>query len=225
MFSVIFEVRPGEGKKGEYLEYAKELKPILESIDGFIDNERFESRSRPGWVLSHSTWRDEKAVIRWRTQAKHHLIQEKGRLAVFSDYHLRVGEITDDTHPPDGVPVREQRFDTTEVGTTKLCTVVELVPEQGRDLPEGDHELLAAIRLDRAAPDLNNAEVYASIYNPGKLLVLGLWAKPESAEGFRPGEVPGAETVRRRAVRVIRDYGMFDRREAPQYYPEVARES
>jgi hypothetical protein len=28
--------------------------------------------------------------------------------------------------------------------------------------------------------------------------------------------------ARLRRIRVIRDYGMFDRREAPQYYPEVA---
>jgi hypothetical protein len=33
------------------------------------------------------------------------------------------------------------------------------------------------------------------------------------------------EGVRRRDVLVIRDYGMFDRREAPQYYPEVVRAS
>jgi hypothetical protein len=26
-------------------------------------------------------------------------------------------------------------------------------------------------------------------------------------------------------VRVVRDYGMFDRREAPQYYPDVERPS
>jgi hypothetical protein len=29
---------------------------------------------------------------------------------------------------------------------------------------------------------------------------------------------------RLRHVRVVRDYGMFDRREAPQYYPPVKRE-
>jgi hypothetical protein len=28
--------------------------------------------------------------------------------------------------------------------------------------------------------------------------------------------------IRHRQVRVIRDYGMFDRREAPQFYPDVA---
>ena len=55
MFSVIFEVLPKEGKKDEYLRLAKHLKPLLERINGFIDNERFESKLKPGWVLSHST--------------------------------------------------------------------------------------------------------------------------------------------------------------------------
>ncbi len=31
------------------------------------------------------------------------------------------------------------------------------------------------------------------------------------------------EGGRLRHIRVVRDYGMFDRREAPQYYPEVTR--
>jgi len=42
MFAVIFEVLPNDGKKEAYLELARHLKPILESIDGFVDNERFE---------------------------------------------------------------------------------------------------------------------------------------------------------------------------------------
>ena len=79
MFSVIFEVHPNEGKKDAYLDLAKHLKPILETIDGFVDNERFESQLRPGWVLSHSTWRDEKSVVRWRTEGEHHIVQGKGR--------------------------------------------------------------------------------------------------------------------------------------------------
>ena len=67
MFSVIFEVLPNEGRKDEYLELAENLKPILETIDGFVDVERYESKLRPGWILSQSTWRDEKSMVRWRT--------------------------------------------------------------------------------------------------------------------------------------------------------------
>lgn len=64
MFSVIFEVYPKEQRFEEYLALAKHLKPILEKIDGLVDNERFESKRRPGWILSHSTWRDEKSAVR-----------------------------------------------------------------------------------------------------------------------------------------------------------------
>ena len=219
MFSVLFEVRPAEGKRDEYLGLAKELKPVIETIDGFIDNERFESRVRSGWVLSLSTWRDEKAVIRWRTQAQHHLIQEKGRSHVFSDYHLRVGEITYDTHPP--MVLREHRFDTTEVGRAKFCAVVEIVPSGNGDLPKGGEALLRAIGLDPSSPGLNEVEIYDSIYKPGKVLVLASWADAACATRFHPAEVPNAASVRHRVVRVIRDYGMYDRRETPQYYPDV----
>ena len=72
MFSVVFEVYPKREAFDRYLDLAKELRPILERIDGFIDNERFQSSRRPEWILSHSTWRDEKSVVRWRTTAKHH---------------------------------------------------------------------------------------------------------------------------------------------------------
>jgi hypothetical protein len=43
MFSLIFEVHPTQEKFDLYLDLAKGLKPTLEGIDGFIDNERFES--------------------------------------------------------------------------------------------------------------------------------------------------------------------------------------
>ena len=81
MFTVVFEVHPAPGKKDQYLGLAKRLKPILESIDGFIDNERFESKRRVEWVLSLSTWRDEKAVVRWRSNGEHHNIRDKAATA------------------------------------------------------------------------------------------------------------------------------------------------
>ena len=58
MFSVVFEVYPKSEGFDRYLDLAKELRPILEGVDGFIDNERFQSSRRTGWVLSHSTWRE-----------------------------------------------------------------------------------------------------------------------------------------------------------------------
>src|SRR5579862_7304204 len=113
MFAVIFEVIPKPEQWDAYLGYARQLRPELEKVDGFIDNERYASKRRPGWLLSLSTWKDEKAVIRWRTQAKHHRVQEKGRIEVFRDYHLRVGEITSDSRLPAGERVPALRLDET----------------------------------------------------------------------------------------------------------------
>ena len=76
MFVVVFEVQPK--KVSDYLDLAKFLKPKLEAIDGFIDNERFESKRTKGRLLSLSTWRDEKAVVRWRTQGEHHRWRRAG---------------------------------------------------------------------------------------------------------------------------------------------------
>ena len=126
MFSVIFEVHPRREKFDLYLDLAKGLKPILEGIHGFIDNERFESSRRPGWILSHSTWRDEKSVVRWRTVAIHHDTQQRGRDEVFQDYHLRVGEIVADTAPPASGAIIEQRLDETEIGRAKFVTLTEV---------------------------------------------------------------------------------------------------
>jgi hypothetical protein len=50
-------------------------------------------------------WRDEKAVVRWRTEREHHGVQQKGRFEIFEDYHLCVGEVTDDSDPPRGLAV------------------------------------------------------------------------------------------------------------------------
>jgi heme-degrading monooxygenase HmoA len=79
MFSVLFEVQPKTEQWDNYLGNAKMLRPELEQIDGFVDNIRYRSLTRQGWILSLSGWRDEKSVVRWRTQMRHHEIQEKGR--------------------------------------------------------------------------------------------------------------------------------------------------
>jgi heme-degrading monooxygenase HmoA len=102
MFSVVFEVHPRPSHWEAYLDNAKMLRPELVQVGGFIDNIRYRSLTREGWILSLSGWRDEKAVVRWRTAMRHHMVQEKGRSEILLDYHLRVGQITHDTRVPEG---------------------------------------------------------------------------------------------------------------------------
>jgi len=207
MFSVIFEVHPKREKFDLYLHLVKGLKPILEGIDGFIDNERFESTRRLGWILSHSTWRDEKSVVRWRTVGKHHDIQQRGRDEVFQDYHLRVAEIVRDTAPRAGAAIVEQRLDETEIGRAKFVTLTEVQPESGvtaAALPDW-------LSVDRHRADLIEYDVFASIYNTGKHALLASWRDRLSAERFSP---PASAGLRHRVVRVVRDYGMRSTRKS-----------
>ena len=96
MIAVIFEVYPAEGKVEEYLGIASDLKSQLEKIDGFISIERFSSLVEEGKVLSLSFWRDEEAIKEWRNLETHRHAQEKGRGGVFSNYRLRVANVSRD---------------------------------------------------------------------------------------------------------------------------------
>ena len=223
MFIVIFEVQPKSDRFDDYLALAKQLKPKLEATEGFIDNERFKSKRDERRVLSLSTWRDEKAVVRWRTHGEHHGVQEKGRFEVFEDYHLRVGEIMADTSPPKGMSVDQVRFDETVVGTAKAATITELTPAEHATLSAHPDQLPAHLGLAPGQPGLIELEVFESIYNPGKLALLASWSNAENAAKWSPAKPDAAAAIRHRQVRVIRDYGMFERREAPQYYPDVKR--
>lgn len=221
MFIVIFEVEPKAGRFDDYLALARELKPKLEAMAGFIDNERFKSRRNEGRILSLSTWADEKAVVRWRTHGGHHAVQEKGRFEVFADYHLRVGEVATDTHPPEGVPLAQSRFDETATGEGKAATITEVLPMEGGTV--GAEGLAARIGPPRDRQGLLALEVFESITTPGKLALFATWRDADSASAWSPVRADGVKSLRHRHVRIIRDYGMFERREAPQFYPEVKR--
>lgn len=96
MIAVIFEASAAEGRRGEDLDTAAALRPLLEGLDGFISIERFESLTTPGKVLSLSFWRDEAAVAAWRENVTHRSAQSAGRNGVFADYRLRVAEVIRD---------------------------------------------------------------------------------------------------------------------------------
>ncbi len=96
MIAVIFEVWPAEDKMRDYLDLAGALRHDLETIDGFISVERFQSITEPGKLLSLSFFRDEEAVQRWRNRPGHRVTQAKGRGGVFLDYRLRVASVLRD---------------------------------------------------------------------------------------------------------------------------------
>lgn len=96
MIAVIFEVLPREGQRDAYLNAAASLRQYLDTIDGFLSIERFESLSQPGKLLSLSFWRDEQAVKQWRNLEEHRHVQRAGRQHIFEDYRLRVAAVIRD---------------------------------------------------------------------------------------------------------------------------------
>ncbi len=222
MFSVIFEVHPKSDKWEQYLGLAKMLRPELEQIEGFLDNIRYGSLTREGWILSLSGWKDEKALVRWRTSQHHHETQEKGRNEVLSDYHLRVGQVTKDTQVPGGLKIEEQRLDETEVGHGTTVTLINSKRPEEWVKQNGAEGVAKYLGWEPMANGLLEWDAFDAVLSPGEIILLLSWKDPLAAEAFE-GQIKLPEGARLRRVRVVRDYSMFDRREAPQYYPEVKR--
>jgi heme-degrading monooxygenase HmoA len=96
MIAVIFESWPAPGKAQNYLDMGAALGSHLESLDGFISIERFQSVVDPGKLLALSFWRDEAAVENWRKNQTHRTVQKNSRQNIFKDYRLRVAAVQRD---------------------------------------------------------------------------------------------------------------------------------
>jgi len=220
MFCVLFEVHPRPDRFDAYLGYATRLRPQLEAMEGFIENVRYRSLTRDGWILSLSTWRDEKPLVRWRIHADHHAVQQKGRDEVFLDYHLRIGEITRDTRQADADAPSAQRLDETATGAGTTVLLMDASGSPGNAEPPDTR--VRALGLDVTAAGLVDYDAFESVLTPGDFIVMSTWRDEAGARAFEAA-VPVPANARWRRVRIVRDYGMFDRREAPQYYADVLR--
>jgi len=223
MFSVLFEVHPKPDQQDAYLGYAKMLRPELERVEGFVDNIHYRSLNRDGWILSLSNWQDEKAVVRWRTMMKHHDFQELGRDEVLLDYHFRVGQITHDTQLPEWMELREQRFDETEVGVGAAVVLIDA--RRPSDWKETTNPADCAEWLGlRPLHGFLDWDLFEAVLTPGDIILTATFKDGPTAIEFIDS-VSTPEDARLRSVRIIRDYTMLDRREAPQYFRETARSS
>ena len=198
MFCVLFEVEPKDGQGQAYLDIAAAMRRQVEAIDGFLGVERFRDLSRDGAFLSFSRWRDEKALIRWRIDAKHHIVQARGRTEIFDGYRIRIGEMTADSQSAD--PPAQFRYDETETGEAKSVVLVE-------------HDTDVAI----PAPGALSHVTFDSVMQEGRSATLTGWPDDEAAS-----KQPVLPDARARRFRIVRDYTMVERTEAPQYFPEVA---
>ena len=158
----------------------------------------------------------------WRTHTQHHETQSFGRSRIFLDYHLRVGEVARDTRIPTGQVLRQQRLDETTAGAGTTVTLVSAFCPDDPSCSSGPEATARWLGLEAEASGLLSWDVFDAVLAPGDLLLLLSWKDAHAAEAYETdGEANDSEGRRLRRVRVVRDYGMFDRREAPQYFPEA----
>jgi heme-degrading monooxygenase HmoA len=220
MFSVIFEVLPNKANWNDYLDNAKMLRPELEKVDGFVDNIRYRSLTREGWILSLSNWLDEKSLVRWRTHMRHHEVQQKGRDEILADYHLRVGQITADDHLPTGCALTEQRLDETEIGEGTTITLINPARPAGFRETNDPDDLAKQLSLRPWVATSASWDIFDAVLTPGDLILLISWKEDAAARTYEASLAPRGD-ARVRRVRIVRDYGKYDRREAPQYYADA----
>jgi len=110
----------------------------------------------------------------------------------------------------------------TDIGDGKAITLINSkVPVEQGPLDEAEATCLAKqLGLRTDASGLVEWDIFDSVLEPGNPILLQAWSDPHNAAFIPPD---GQKELRHREIRIIRDYGMFDRRENPQYYPDAVR--
>jgi heme-degrading monooxygenase HmoA len=195
MLALLFEVLPRPGRENRYLELAAALRPEVEKCGGLAFIDRFRSQTRLGWILSHQLWWDEESLARWRAHAAHRAAQHAGRTQIFADYRIRIADVIAEAVVGDPVGPEPQPLSRGPISA-----------------PQRLHVIVASRTAPFAA---SGAETFASIYREGEFLAVAEAATAHAGEAlFR--QAMGAPLVSAALLcRVVRDYGMGDRTEAP----------
>jgi hypothetical protein len=130
--------------------------------------------------------------------------------------------VTRDTRLPTGHTLHEQRLDETETGDATTIVLIDARRDPDWVKHAGAREVAGKLGLREDATGLVAWDVFDAVLTPGDVILLTAWRDAQAAEAFAHA-LALPDGARLRSVRVVRDYGMFDRREAPQYYPDAAR--
>lgn len=201
MQALLFEVQPLEGHEEHYFQRAAALKPLLEKHEGMLFLDRFKSQSRPNVILSHQRWRDEAAIARWRADATHYKAQVAGRHKHFADYRLRISHVTG-------------RFERGQ--GTHMFTHAGAYLEPGSRSPRY-HAIIAST----GTPFADEGETFLSVnFEQSYLELIDCANETEASDCLKRAQA-GDHVTSAMICIISRDYSMFDRKEAPQYFPDL----
>jgi heme-degrading monooxygenase HmoA len=189
--AVFFDVLPKSGFVDAYFAMALGLRSIAEKNAGFISVERFKNLQRPDWYLSFSNWGDEESLASWRCQPDHSSAQVCGRNLILEDYRLRVAaEVLNRSAPA-------------ESGEAEL--VIAYV---------GNFEAIKNALSKITIPN-SITRYFQGVINPERGIALLECSKNQSIALENDSE---SDLFDVRCFNVVRDYGMYDRAQAPQQF-------
>ena len=192
MYALFFEVRPKPGHLPHYFEHVERLRPALARHTGLLFLDRYRSLTDDAILLSHQHWRDEAAILGWRRDSLHLQSQQAGRYKHFADYRIRVASLV--CQWVDG------QF--SEAEQDKLEA-----PDEGR--------FVIAAYSQAAKGQIPAHAGFESVNHQGAFISLQEVPSCSLAQASvrASSKLPGMQSAR--AFRVVRDYGMLEREEAP----------
>jgi heme-degrading monooxygenase HmoA len=208
MIAQFFEVQIREGHADQYLDLAASLRPALEAMGGCLFIDRFKSLTRQNLLLSYQIWQDEGAMTAWRVHAYHHEVQKIGREKVFSDYRIRIAQVIHEARPGQPVWQPERRTPYNDPARRRPTFVLASESKSAKLPVETEWR----------------RDSFESVYRDGYFA--HLINLPDHQSGIEFGSQLFADPTTEyfRIFEVMRDYGMYDRTEAPQYYPPIRRD-
>ena len=235
MSQVVFEFLPCANTLENFLGTIVGKKPDLERGNGLVGNHSYKSLTRAGWFLSLSTWREERSVVRWRTNLRHLHTRCTDCDLRFADYRLWVGSVADDSQSRIGTKPLEQGAGPAKVAraTLSIISVNRTIRSNGTlnfsdrliefDPVFGDNLSLDMFKATAWAANAVSWDVFEKILNSRDLLLLTAWPDEEAARTYE-NRVFATSEARMRRIRVQREYSKLERRGAPQLLPPLFRE-
>jgi heme-degrading monooxygenase HmoA len=195
MIALLFEVLPKRGREDRYLEIAAALRPEVEKSGGLAFIDRFRSQRRRNWILSHQLWRDEDSLARWRAHPAHRAAQLAGRTQHFADYRIRIADVVAEA-----------------VAGKPLGAVLQQLAHASVSAAP---RLLVIVASRTTAFAASGVETFTSIYREGEFVGVAEAVTVQAGETLLEAAMAAPHVTGARLCRVVRDYGMRERAEAP----------
>lgn len=205
---VTFEGKIHAAQQARAQSFYETLAPLVVKQPGFISETGFVSVDQEGGQVLYVSFESEETLHAWRRERVHLGIQKAGREGVFVDYRIRVGR-----EVGDGLGIGEAMDESR--GRKRQSYL--LVWQYSGSWDGGSEASVSASVEQRSLEgevwrDLVDAATY---HNETHVLRITAWSNLDAARAVQASvrRVDGDDLL---LIRVERDYGQFQREEAPE---------